>query len=140
MSAGTLEKESTAEACREAEQSTVDVAARKVYRSICDNLESVGGIETAAGICGIDRGDLRRALDRKSRYLAVEHVMAIVARMRRFNAGKATEIAASVVYPMGFLVFPLVELPAEEKARRLEKLVRSMPLGDRLVEEALKTP
>lgn len=144
MSADPLTNEERLEAARDSERTLVQKHTKKIYRLIDDNLVSVGGIETAAGFCGVDRGELRRAIDRgtpaQPRYLAVDHVIAIMSRMRQHNAAKATEIAAALVYPAGFLVFPLVELPAEEKARRLEQLVRSMPLGDQLVEKALKTP
>lgn len=144
MSVNPLDKEATDEAARDAERAIVRKYTKNVYRLIDDNLSAVGGIEMAAGFCGVDRGELRRAIDRgtpnQPRYLAVDHVIAIMTRMRRFNAGKATEIASNLVYPAHLLVFPLVDLPAEEKARRLENLLRSMPLGDQLVEQALKTP
>jgi hypothetical protein len=138
------DKEAEDEARKDSERSLVRKYAKNVYRLIDDNLGSFGGIEGAAGIVGLDRGELRRAIDRGSpnqpRYLYVDHVMALLARLRQHNAGKATELAAALVYPAGFLVFPLVEMTAEEKARRLEQMLRSMPLGEQLIEEALKKP
>lgn len=138
------DKDAAEEAAYDAEASLVRAYAKKVYALIDGSLKSLGGIDGAAGIVGMDRADLRRAIDRGSptqpRYLPVEHVMAFLARMRKHDAARATEIAATVVYPASLLVFPLVEISAEEKARRYEKMLRSMPLGDRLVEEALKTP
>lgn len=144
MSANPLSNDDRLEVVRETEESRVQKHLKQVYRLIDDNLASVGGIETAAGFCGVDRGDLRKAIDRGTknqiRYLAVDHVVAIMTRMRQHNAGKATELAASLVFPAGFLVFPLVEMPVEEENRRLKQLVRSMPLGEQLIEQALKTP
>lgn len=153
MSAEPLSKEESTEDARDREYKLVRKNAQRVYRLIDDNLESVGGIETAAGFCRYDRGDLRRAIDgglrppepgQRRRYLAVDHVIAIMSRMRQFNAAKATEIAGALVFPAGLLVFPLVELTAEEENRRLKaKLLAigaSVGVGDQLVEEALKTP
>lgn len=144
MSANPHDKEADAEAERDAERATVRKYVKNVYRLIDDNLSAVGGIEVAAGFCGVDRGELRRAIDRgtpqQPRYLAVDHVVAIMTRMRRHSAAKATEIAANLTYSAGLLVFPLVDLPADEKVRRYERLIRSMPLGDQLIENALKTP
>jgi hypothetical protein len=150
MSAELLSKDEVVEDRQDRERKLVRQQVQKVYRLIDDNLQSVGGIETAAGFCRYDRADLRRAIDsgvrppenpaERRRYLAIEHVVAIMTRMRQYNAGKATEIAAALVYPAGFLVFPLVEMPAEEKARRYEQMLRSMPLGEQLIEQALKTP
>ena len=138
------DKEAEDEAARDTEQSIVRRHAKNVYRLIDDNLSSVGGIEGAAGICGMDRGEMRRAIDRgtpnQPRYLYVEHVIALLARMRQHNAGKSTEIASNLVYPAGLLVFPRVEITVEEENRRLKQMMRSMPLGDQLIEEALKKP
>jgi hypothetical protein len=44
-----------------------------------------------------------------------------------------------MVAPIGLEVFPRVTLTAEEKAARLEALVRRMPLGEQLLQEALGT-
>ncbi len=140
MIAEPLDKEATADADRDAERATVKTSVKRVYRLIDDNLASVGGIESAAGICGVDRGDLRRAIDHQTRFLSIDHVMAIAARMRRFNAATATQIASAIVHPMDLLVFPRIELKPEEKARRLEQLIRSMPLGEQLLRSALETP
>lgn len=140
MNTKDLDNEASADAARDAEKAVVDASRRAVYRLIETNISSLGGIETAAGIAGCERGDLRRALDRSGRYLAVDHVLALLARMRRFNAAVATEIGNALVRPADLLVFPRVELSAEEKARRLEQLVRSMPLGDQLIQRALETP
>jgi hypothetical protein len=140
MTAEALAKEAAAEVDRDAERTLVQTSARQVYRLVMDNLESVGGIESAAGICGIDRGDLRRALDRSGRYLAVEHVMAIGARMRRFNASVATLIGGAVMRPLDLLVFPRVQLTDAERAARYERLILAMPMGAELARKALETP
>lgn len=49
----------------------------ELYGLVRDALPLVGGAGIAADIMGVDRGDLTRALNRASRYLAVEHVMAL---------------------------------------------------------------
>ena len=48
-------------------------------------------------------------------------------------------VASAMVAPIGLEVFPRVTLTAEEKAARLEALVRRMPLGEQLLQEALGT-
>lgn len=122
----------------------VTSCATKVYSLISDGLRYIGGLDVAAGICGINAGDVRRSLDRDGRRLSVEHAMAIMTRMRRHNAAVATLIAGTVVFPVGLGVFPLVTMTADEKAKRYEaKLMaigHAMGVGDALVEEALKTP
>jgi hypothetical protein len=125
---------------QQAGEALVEASITRVYSLVETNLGSVGGLDSAAKVAKLDRGDFRRALDRAGRYLAIDHVMRIAARMRQFNASAATLLAAAVVRPAGLLVFPLVEMPAEEKARRLEQLVRSMPLGEQLLQHALETP
>lgn len=78
------------------------------------------------------------------RKLSVDHAMAIMTRIRKYNGAVATQIASAFVYPAALLVFPRVELKPEEEVRRLKaKLLAigtSIGVGDQLVEEALKTP
>jgi hypothetical protein len=112
----------------------------EVYRLVKDSIDLVGGMDVASEICGIDRGDLRRALDKAGRYLAVDHVMAFTERLVLFNPETAQKIAAAIVRPSDMLVFPRVQITAAERARRLENMLRRMPHGDVLVREALETP
>lgn len=122
----------------------VTTCVSKVYTAIKTGLGSIGGLDVAAGLCGVHAGDLRRSLDRDGRRLSIEHTMAITARVRKFNGSLATQIASAIVYPAGLLVFPRVDLKPEEENRRLKaKLLAigtSIGVGDSLVEEALKTP
>lgn len=74
------------------------------------------------------------------RYLAVEHVMRFGERLLQFSPETAQRIAVAMMRPFDLVVFPRVQLTAAERARRLEQLVRSMPLGDQLVARALETP
>jgi hypothetical protein len=111
-------------------------AERRVYRLLEDGIGELGGLTVAAGVCGIDRGDLRRALDHKGRYVAVEHAMAIGGRLRRFNYGLATKLGSAIVECFDLDVFPRTALTDKERADRLEAMVRSMPLGDQLVANA----
>ena len=113
---------------------------RDIYRIVQASVGLVGGIESAADIMEVDRGDLTRALGFKGRYLAVEHVMRYGERLLQFSPETAQRIAAAVMRPFDLVVFPRVQLTAAERARRLEQLVRSMPLGDQLVAKALETP
>lgn len=122
------------------ETQVVAANARKIYRSVSDGIGSLGGLDVAAGVCGTNAGDLRRSIDRDGRRLCIEHAMSIGMRLCKYNASLATRIASAFVFPFGLEVFPRVTLTPEEKARRLERMLRSMPLGDQLVEEALKTP
>ena len=117
----------------DSESSIVETCARHVYRMLDDAIGSIGGIAVAAGVCGIDRGDLRRALDRNGRRMAVEHVMAINARLFRYNATLATKIGSALVEPANLDVFPRVTLTKDERIERLERLVKSMPLGEQLL-------
>lgn len=113
---------------------------RELRRFTGDGIGSIGGLDVAAGVCSANPGDLRRSLDNDGRRLSVLHAMLLGTRITRFNPTLAVKIASAFVYPFGLEVFPRVTLTPEEKARRLERMLRSMPLGDRLVEEALKTP
>lgn len=126
------------------ERTVVGTYAAKVYASIKSGLVHIGGLDVAAGVCGTNAGDLTRSLNRDGRRLCIEHVMALMTRIRKYNGAAATQIGASIVYPAGLLVFPRVELKPEEENRRLKaKLLAigsSIGVGDQLVEEALKTP
>jgi hypothetical protein len=95
---------------------------RDVYRLIDANLGNVGGIESAAKIMGLDRGDLRRALDGgKGRYLAAEHVMRFCARLREKSPESAQRIAVAMMRPFDLVVAPRVQMTAAEQARRAKK-------------------
>lgn len=110
-----------------------------IYRTIEANLGAVGGIESAAEIMELDRGDLRRALDGKARFLAVEHVM-------RFNARIAQEtamrIGAAFMRTCDAIVTARVQLTAAEQARRYKQMLDAMSagVGVDLARKALETP
>lgn len=128
----------------DAERKLVATCTTKVYSLVSSGLAHIGGLDIAAGVCGCHAGDLRRSLDRDGRKLSVDHAMAIMTRIRKYNGAVATQIASAFVYPAALLVFPRVELKPEEEVRRLKaKLLAigtSIGVGDSLVEEALKTP
>ncbi|MBA3841205.1 MAG: hypothetical protein H0X39_01040 [Actinobacteria bacterium] len=126
-----------AESKDNAEKSAVDSAVRRVYRFLDDAIASIGGIEVAAGVCGTDRGDLRRSLDRNGRRVCVDHAIAIGARLRSYNAGLAAKLGSALVETFDLDVFPRVSLTDKERADRLERLVLSMPLGTQLLAETL---
>jgi hypothetical protein len=119
------------------ERQRCEDAARQVYRGLSDGIENLGGIVVAAGICGLDRSDLRKALDRNGRRVAVEHAIAINARLRRFNYGLATRIGSAFVEPADLDVFPRVALTPEQENVRMRALIRSMPMGDQLLADTL---
>lgn len=84
-------------------------AQRDVYRTVEEAVEAIGGISVAAGACAaadvsIDRSDLRRAIERDGRRLALEHVMAIAAMCTRSNAPLAERINSALIRPSGFIV------------------------------------
>ncbi len=110
------------------EHKVVKDSVAEVYRLIETNLGSLGGIESAAAICNTDRSDLRRAIEHKARknakgeevhdrYLSIDHVVALGARMRKFNASVATELGFALCRPMELIVFPLVEMRPEDENR-----------------------
>lgn len=117
----------------DSESSIVETCVRHVYRMLDDGIGSIGGIAVAAGVCGIDRGDLRRALDRNGRRMAVEHVMAINARLFRYNASLATRLGSALVEPANLDVFPRVTITDKDAREKCERLIRSMPLGEQLL-------
>lgn len=126
-----------AESQADADSSAVDRSARQLYRMIADGIESIGGIEVAAGVVGLNRGDLRRCVDRDGRRLAVEHAMALGARLRFYNTGLVTRIADAIVSPLDLCVFPRVKLTDKERADLLETVVRGLgPIGEQLIEQA----
>lgn len=126
-----------AESQDNAETAAVESAARKVYRHLADGIECIGGIVVAAGVCGTRHGDLRRALDRKDRYVSVEDCIAIGTRLRLSNASLATKLGSALVETFDLEVFPRVTLTDRERADRLESLVRRMPLGEQLLADTL---
>ena len=119
------------------EKDLVDTALRKVHRYLDDGVESIGGLAVAAGVCGYDRSDLRRALDRNGRKLALDHALAIAARINSYNRGLATRIGAALVDPLDLQVFPRTTLTDKERADRLEAAMRAMPMGSELVANIL---
>jgi hypothetical protein len=129
----------TAEALDNAVQGGVAGAIRRLYRHTDDAIEGIGGMMVAAGACGLDRGDLRRSLDHRDRRgIVVDDLMHIGTVIRQSNYGLITRIASAIVEPWDLEVFPRVTLTDKERADRYERLIRSMPMGDALVEEALK--
>ena len=110
---------------------------RRAYRLLDDGVERIGGIAVAAGLCGMDRGDLRRALDRNGRRIALDHAVAIAARLRQYDYGHATRIGAALVEPLDLLVFPRTTLTDKERADRYEAVLRSMPMGTELIAQIL---
>ena len=107
---------------------TVADSARQLYRVVNDAVDSVG-ILPVAGACGIDRGDLRRALDRDGRRLAVEHAMAIGA-VAGPDARHA--IGGCFLKPLGLAVTEeLPPLTDKERADRCEAALRALgPIGE----------
>jgi hypothetical protein len=104
-------------------------ASRAMYRVLNDAVDMVG-ILPAAGACGIDRGDLRRALDRDGRRMAIEHVMAIGALVQGQDI--RTQIGGCFVKPLELAVCAaLPELTDKERADRCEAALRALgPLGE----------
>lgn len=137
MSVDALEKRDADEASEAAKDSLVGSAIRRAYRLIDDGTHLIGGMGVAAGLCKLDSGDLRRCLDRNGRRLALDHAVAIAARIRQENYGYATRIGAAIVLPLDLLVFPRTTLTDKERADRLETFMRAMPMGDELVSRAL---
>lgn len=128
-----------AEALDNAADGQASACLRTAYRHLDDAIEGIGGMVVAAGACGLDRGDLRRSIDRNGRRgIVLDDIVRIGQRIRTVNYGLITRIASAIVQPWDLEVFPRVTLTDKERADRLERLLRSMPLGQQLVEEALR--
>lgn len=109
-------------------------ATRLVYRRLNDAVD-VTGILAAAGACGIERSDLRRALDRDGRRLAVEHAMAISALVDSLDLRR--QINAAFVSPSGFRLVEDAPMDDKEARIRLESALRSLgPIGEAKLHEA----
>lgn len=108
---------------------------RSVYRALNDAVDSVG-ILPAAGACGIDRTDLRRALDRDGRRLAVEHALSIAA-VAEYDARR--KIVEPFVETLGFVIADdLPTLTDRQRADRLEGALRALgPIGELALTNAL---
>jgi hypothetical protein len=108
--------------------------ARRVYRLLGDAVDQTG-VLPAAGACGIDRGDLRRALDRDGRKIAVEHAMSIAAIVDSIDLRR--NIATAIVQPLGFRLIDDAPLDDKEARIRLESALRSLgPIGEAKMAEA----
>ena len=102
--------------------------ARRVYRLLGDAVDQTG-ILPAAGACGIDRGDMRRALDRDGRKIAVEHAMSIAAIVDSIDLRR--NIADAIVQPLGFRIVDDAPMDDKEARIRLEGALRALgPLGE----------
>jgi hypothetical protein len=112
----------------------ISEGARRVYRLLGDAVDQTG-VLPAAGACGIDRGDLRRALDREGRKVAVEHAMAIAAIVDSIDLRR--NIATAIVQPLGFRLIDDAPLDDHEARIRLESALRSLgPIGEAKMAEA----
>ncbi len=111
----------------------VEDSARSLYRMLNDAIKP-GEMLRVAGACGIDRGDLRRSLDRDGRRVAVEHALAIAALA---STTDRRTIASTFAGALGFDIRETTPLTDKERADRLEVAMRSMPLGEQLVANAL---
>lgn len=104
-------------------------SARLLYRNLNDAIDQVG-ILTAAGACGMDRGDLRRALDRDAgRRVGVESAMAIAALC---GSDMRKAIASAFVQPLDLSIGDaLPPLTDKERADRCEAALRALgPIGE----------
>jgi hypothetical protein len=96
----------------------VDFAFADVRRYVIDGIEAIGGSEIAAGIVGIDRSDLRKALDeRAGRGLWCRHVLQLHRRILRVNPSIAVRLGSALVSSADLEVFPRRwQTPEEELA------------------------
>jgi hypothetical protein len=113
----------------------VEGGTRDIYRTLSDTAASVGLLKSA-GACGIDSGDLRRALDHKNRYVAVEHAMAI-ASIADYDQRRS--IVATFARTVGFDVADqLPPMSDKERAARLEGALRMLgPVGEQALLQAM---
>lgn len=112
----------------------VSDATRLLYRKLNDAIDQTG-ILPAAGACGIERSDLRRALDRDGRRLAVEHAISIAALVDSIDMRR--QIAGAFVSPLGFRLIDDAPMDDKEARLRLESALRSLgPIGEMKLHEA----
>ena len=113
----------------------VEDGTRDLYRTLHETTAKVGLLKSA-GACGIDSGDLRRALDHKNRYVAVEHAMAIAAIA---DYDQRRQIAQTFAETLGFTIADqLPPMSDKERAARLEGALRTLgPLGEQALLQAL---
>jgi hypothetical protein len=109
--------------------------ARALYRAMNDAIDVVG-ILPAAGACGVNRSDLRRALDRDERRVAVEHSMSIGA-LADYDTRK--RMVAAYADTLGFSVCDAAPpLTDAERSTRLEAALRALgPIGEAAARAAL---
>jgi hypothetical protein len=108
-------------------------ATRRIYRHLGDAVDQIG-VLPAAGACGIDRGDLRRALDRDGRKIAVEHALAIAA-VAPVDACRS--IVTTFCESLGYRAMEDAPMDDKEARIRLETALRSLgPLGEAKLHEA----
>jgi hypothetical protein len=109
-------------------------ATRVLYRKLNDAIDQIG-IVPAAGACGTDRSDLRRALDRDGRRVAVEHALAIAACA---SSDTSRAILESFSDPLGFCVVDdLPKMTDKERADRAEGALRALgPIGEQAMVNA----
>jgi hypothetical protein len=138
MMPDSLDKAAREHAARVAERKFADDCVDEVYRLAHNAIGVIGGYELAAGVSGIDSGDLHRAVKRRGRYLTVDVIAPILRRLRQHNAALATELGAALVLPGQLGVFPLVEISKDEKLERCERLIKSFPHGERMLDEAYR--
>lgn len=108
----------------------VSDATRHVYRELNDAVDAVG-ILPAAGACGADRADLRRALDRDGRYMRIEWALSVAA-IASVEVGR--RIATALVAPLGLVTEDATPLTDRKAADLAEAKLRELG-GDRLVLE-----
>lgn len=110
----------------------VTEGAHHVYAALNEASDRVG-ILTCAGACGIDRADMRRALDRRQRGVWTEYSMALAAiapyQQRR-------NIAAAIVTPLGFVLGDATP-PLTDKERADTAMAVINSLGP-IAQEALR--
>jgi hypothetical protein len=115
---------------------------RQLYQLVDTSAALIGGVDVAAKVMGFDRGDWRRTIDRKGRYLAVEHVMRFGARLMQHRSEAAQRIAVAMMQPFDMIAMPRVQMTAAEQARRYKQMLDAMSpaCGVDLARKALETP
>jgi hypothetical protein len=108
---------------------------RSTYRALNDAVDQLG-IVVAAGACGADRADVRRALDRDGRAVKVEWAIAIAAAAGP-DARRA--IAEALVSALGFRISDAAPpLSDKERADKLEAVVAALgPIAQEAARAAL---
>lgn len=124
----------------DAEDALIEAALDDIYGLLREGVLSIGGVDGASKIAGLNRGDLDKILKRthtERRGLVIDDLLAIARRILHKNPTLGLRIGAALVTALDLQVFPRTSLKDGERGDLLAAHILSMPLGKQLLAEAL---